>query len=124
MEENKKSVLIIEDDKFLRDLTEKAFKKENLEVFIASEGEEAIKIAKDKIPSVILLDIILPGLDGFEILKLLKVGDATKKIPVILFTNLGSQEDMASAKALGADAFLVKAHNSLDEIVKKVREYL
>ena len=124
MEEGKKTILIVEDDKFLRTLAEREFEKEGLNVITASEGEEAIKLAKEKIPNLILLDVILPGLDGYEILKLIKMDDVIKKIPVVLFTNLGSQEDIDTAKALGADAFLVKAHNSLDEIVKKVKEFI
>lgn|SRR3989344_3804914 len=124
MPENKKTILIVEDDKFLKGLAEREFEKEGLSVITASEGDEAIRLAKEKTPNVILLDIILPGLDGYETLKLLKIDDITKRIPVILFTNLGSQEDIDSAKALGADAFLIKAHNSLDDIVKKVKEYV
>ncbi len=116
--------MIVEDDKFLQGLAEREFKKEGFEVVVASEGQEAIKLAKEKMPNLILLDIILSGLDGYEILKILKSDDATKKIPVILFTNLGSQEDVMQAKALGATDFLIKAHNNLDDVVKKAKEYI
>lgn len=120
----RKSILIVEDDKFLRDLSEKHLRKEGYEVLTAAEGEGALALSREKQPNLILLDVILPGLDGFEVLKILKSREETRRIPVILFTNLGSQEDMATAKALGADDFLVKAHHSLDDIVKKIRDYL
>lgn len=124
MADIKKTIMIVEDDKFLQGLTEREFKKKGFEVLLASEGGEAVRLVKEKMPNLVLLDIILSGMDGYEVLKILKTGEETKKIPVILFTNLGSQEEMDYAQSLGADGFLIKAHNSLDDIVKKVREFI
>jgi len=118
------TILIIEDDKFLRDLTAHKLEKEGYAVIIAPDGEEAIKIMETTIPQLILLDIVLPGIDGFEVLRQIKVVNSLKNVPVILLTNLGQQEDVERGKSLGAKDFLIKAHVTLDEIVDKIKEIL
>ena len=90
-------ILIIEDDKFLRDLISQKLRKENFNTLEAVDGEEGLKTAREKSPDIILLDLILPGLDGFEILRVLKGDKNTSQIPVIVLSNLGQKEDMDRA---------------------------
>ena len=117
-------ILIIEDDKFLRDLLVKKLTEENFSVVTAIDGEEGIKKIQEVNPSLILLDLILPGINGFEVLKKTKENPATKEIPVIVLSNLGQKEDIERAIELGSEDYLVKAHFTLDEIVGKVKKYL
>ena len=118
------SVLIIEDDKFLRDLIIQKLKKEGFETSEAMDGESGAKLAQDEHPDLVLLDLILPGLDGFEVLKRLKQNAGTASIPVIILSNLGQKEDMDRAKGSGAEDFMVKAHFTPGEIVSKIKSIL
>jgi len=121
---NKIKILIVEDDFFLRKLCQKKLEKEGFEVFLAQDGNEGIEQAKKNIPDLILLDIILPGIDGFDVLKTLKNESSTKAIPIVLLSNLGQKEDIDKGSALGATDYLIKAHFSPQEIVDKVKEIL
>ncbi|MDO8520748.1 MAG: response regulator [bacterium] len=120
----KAKLLIIEDDKFLRELATQKLFKEGLDVSAATDGEQGILLAEKGVPDVILLDILLPGIDGFEVLKRVRANPALKQTHVIMLSNFGQNEDLEKAKTLGADKFLVKANFTLDEIVKVVRELL
>ena len=102
----------------------KKLEKEGFEVFLAQDGNEGIEQAKKNIPDLILLDIILPGIDGFDVLKTLKNESSTKAIPIVLLSNLGQKEDIDKGSALGATDYLIKAHFSPQEIVDKVKEIL
>ena len=117
-------ILIIEDDKFLRDLISQKLQREGFRVFEAVDGEEGLKTAREKSPDIILLDLILPGLDGFEILRVLKGDKNTSQIPVIVLSNLGQKEDMDRALSGGAEDFMVKAHFTPGEIVTKIKSVL
>ena len=117
-------VLIIEDDKFLRELLQVKLKKENFSVFVAVNGEEGIKKAQEEQPDLILLDLILPNIDGFEVLKRIRDNPAIAAIKVIVLSNLGQKEDVERALNLGAVDYLVKAHFTLDEIVEKAKKHL
>ncbi len=121
---NKMNVLIIEDDKFLRDLIVQKLGREGFKTLEAVDGESGVKLAADEHPDVILLDLILPGLDGFEILRRLKSDGATSSIPVIVLSNLGQKEDMERALSVGAEDFMVKAHFTPGEIVGKIKSIL
>lgn len=117
-------ILIIEDDKFLRDLISQKLKKEGFNTLEAVDGEEGLKIAREKSPDIVLLDLILPGIDGFEILRILKGDKNTSLIPVIVLSNLGQKEDMDRALSGGAEDFMVKAHFTPGEIVTKIKSVL
>lgn len=93
-------------------------------MLIALDGEKGLKLALSKEPDLILLDLILPGINGFEVLKVLKKDEAAKKIPVILLTNLSQKEDIEQGLALGADDYLIKTNFMPSEIVEKVRKFL
>ncbi len=120
----KAKLLIVEDDKFLRELATQKLFKEGLDVSAAMDGEQGIMLAEKVIPDVILLDILLPGIDGSEVLSRIRANAALKATRVVMLSNFGQAEDLEKAKAGGADKFLVKANFTLDEIVAVVREML
>jgi DNA-binding response OmpR family regulator len=113
-------VLLAEDDRFLRRAAEARLRRHGLEVLTAADGEEALRIARAEPLDLVLLDVVMPKLQGFEVLKALKQDDATARIPVIVLSNLGQPRDVAHAMALGAVAFLIKAHLSLQDLVDRV----
>lgn len=120
----KHKVLIIEDDEFLRSLTAKRLEKEGYTVEVGVDGESGVAVAESKKPDLILLDLLLPGLDGFEVLKRVRANDDLKETPVIIFSNLGQKEDIERAKGLGANDFLIKANFTLDDVVGKIKSFL
>lgn len=121
---NGNKILIIEDDQFLRDLATTKLKREGFEVFGAVDGNEGLKLLSSSNPDIILLDIILPGIDGFEVLRRIKADKDHKNIPVILLSNLGQRSDVERGLALGAKDYIIKAHNTLDEIIEKIKSAL
>jgi len=124
MPTKKKKILIIEDDKILADMYGLKFKNEGYEILITENGAEGLKLAKTVAPTVILLDVILPQVDGFSILADLKKTETTKDIPVILLTNLGQGSDVAKGEKLGAAGYLTKANTTPDEVMKKIKNIL
>lgn len=121
----KKKILLIEDDRDLADLYEEVL-SENYEIKVAFDGKAGLEMAKNS-PDLILLDILLPEVNGFELLKNLKTSQETKKIPVVVLTNLGSKnvdDDKKLALLLGAEDYWVKAYHKPDEIVNKIASYL
>lgn len=117
-------ILLVEDDTFLSNIYQTKFTKEGYQVFAASDGEDALKAVKIKKPDIILLDVLLPKLDGFAVLEKLKKDPETKDIPVILLTNLGQRDDVDRGLQLGAADYLIKAHFKPSETVAKVRKIL
>ncbi len=120
----KKKILIIEDDSILQKALLEFLTAEGFETMSALDGEEGVKIGKEKKPDLILLDIVLPKMDGYEVLKAMKADENTKKIPIILLTNLGSLNDVQKALDLGATTYLIKADYKLEEVTKKIKEVL
>ena len=117
-------ILIIEDDKFLRELIVSKLTKENYRVFEAADGEEGVKKIREEKPDLILLDLILPGIDGFEVLSQMKSDPAVSSIPVIILSNLGQKEDVERGLTLGATDYMIKAHFSPGEIIAKIKSIL
>ena len=117
-------ILVIEDDKFLEKLCARKLEDAGFAVLIANDGEEGLKKIKEEKPDLILLDIVLPGIDGFEVLRQLKKDMVTALIPVIFLTNLGQEDEIKEGMALGADDYLVKAHFTTGEVVKKVEQLI
>lgn len=121
----KKSViLLVEDEQMLADMYKAKFTMENYETVTASNGIEGLAAARAHKPDLILLDIIMPKMDGFLTLHELKKDPALKDIPVILLTNLGQEDDIAKGRKLGATDYYVKANHSPSEIVEKIQKYL
>ena len=97
--------------------------KGDFDIRLAQDGEAALKeLEKDDLPDIILLDLLLPKISGFDVLKKVKETEKTKNIPVIILSNLGSQEEIAKGLRLGAASYLIKANVLLDEVVKKIKE--
>ncbi len=119
-----KTILIIEDDKFLRELMSKKLSREGYKVLEAVDGEAGLQKAKEEKPDLILLDLILPGINGFEVLVKMKSEKSLSEIPVIILSNLGQTEDVEKGTRLGATDYLVKAHFTPSEIAEKVRSAL
>lgn len=117
-------ILIVEDDEFLRSLTAKRLEKEGYNLAIAVDGEEAVVVAQNENPNLILLDLLLPKINGFEALEKIRSIDSLKSVPVVVFSNLGQKEDIEKAQGLGANDFLIKANFTLDDVVNKVKSYL
>jgi len=115
-----RKILIVEDDTFLRELFVHKMLIEGFDVEFAIDADQVFELLMTKKPEVILLDLILPGMDGFEILDKIKKDDNLKAIPVIIISNLGQKEDITKANELGAVDFLIKANYTLDEIIARV----
>jgi len=119
-----KTILVVEDDKFLRELIARKLREENFNITEAIDGEEGIKKIKEEKPDLVLLDLILPGIDGFEVLSKMKEDTSLPKIPVIILSNLGQKDDVGKGFKLGAVDYLIKAHFTPGEIIGKVKEAL
>ncbi len=119
-----KKILFIEDEQTLQKTISRYLEQEGYQVNNALDGEIGLEIAKKEKPDLILLDIILPKKNGFEVLKELKEDETTKNIPVIILTNLEGDADVEKALSLGANTYLVKANYRLEEISNKIKETL
>ena len=124
MADNKTKILIIEDDPFLLNMYATKFELENFKVLVAEDGEKGLKMAGQEMPEIILLDIILPKMNGFEVLKGLKKEKKLSDIPVILLTNLSQKNEIEEGLALGAKDYLIKAHFMPSEVVDKIKAVL
>lgn len=122
--DNIKKILLVEDDPFLLDMYSMKFKEAGFDLVIAQDGELALIKVKEECPDLILLDIVLPKKDGFEVLRNLKSDGHTAKIPVVLLTNLGLDGDVKRGLELGAKGYIVKAHFTPTEVIAKIKEIL
>ncbi|MBI2591571.1 MAG: response regulator [Candidatus Brennerbacteria bacterium] len=116
-------LLLIDDNPLLRGMYEAAFTKRGLKVFFSHDGESGIKIAKEKKPHVILLDLLMPGINGFEVLKRLKEDKDTENIKVIILSIISDQQHQKKAEKLGANDYLIKSELKLNEIVDRVMKH-
>lgn len=115
-----RKIMWVEDDKFLSDIIARKLSTQGCKLFHAAEGEQALAILEKEKPDLVLLDILLSGLDGFEILRRIKENAATKNTAVILLSNFGQRSDIEKGKQLGAARFLIKATVTLDEIIDEI----
>jgi DNA-binding response OmpR family regulator len=122
--DSKLHILLVEDDVFLSGIYQKKFEMEGYKVTAVDNGEKVLPEAKKKSPDIILLDILLPKMDGFTVLSKLKEDDQVKNIPVILLTNLGQKDDVEKGLEMGAADYLIKAHFKPSEVVDKIKEVL
>lgn len=123
-EENQKVILLVEDDTFLAGMYKTKFEMEGFKVITAEDGLKGFQLAKEKDVDIILLDILLPKMDGFEVLEKIRASKDTKDLPVIMLTNLGQKEDVKKGLERGADGYLIKAHFMPSEVVEKVKSVL
>ena len=119
-----KKILFIEDESALQTTFEEILSQEGYEMIPALDGETGLKMAKTKKPDLILLDLILPKVHGFDVLRQLKEDPETKEIPVIVLTNLEGIGDVDKAIGLGATTYLVKAQYTLEEVLEKIKKAL
>ena len=120
----KAKILIVEDDDFLRSLAVSKVTNEGHEVSVAADGEQAVEILKNETPDLILLDLMLPGISGFDVLAQVKQNPSMSETKVIVFSNLGADEDIMKAREIGADEYMVKSNFTLDELVAKIQDLL
>ncbi len=121
VESMKKKILIVEDDRSLQNALVEMIGRENFEVTSAFDGEEAMEKLKEEKPDLILLDIILPKKNGYEVLEEIKKGEEIKNIPVLILTNLEDIDDVQKALDLGATTFMVKSDFSLKDVLEKIK---
>ena len=117
-------ILFIEDEPSLQKAISELLTQEGFKILNAGDGEEGLELARKEKPNLILLDLILPKKDGFEVLKELKADENMKDIPVIVLTNLEGMGDVEKALELGATTYLVKANYELEDVVTKIKDFL
>jgi DNA-binding response OmpR family regulator len=117
-------IMIVEDDPTLRDIYTTRFSAEGYDVVTASDGEAALSTAVKEGPDLILLDIMMPKISGFDVLDILRATPETKKTKIVVMSALSQTADIEKGKALGASAYLVKSQVTLSEVVEKVKAIL
>ena len=118
-----KKILIVEDDAFLHNLLAdklELLRKNGIEVFPTFSGKEALEKAKEVRPDIVLLDVVLPGMNGFEVLEALRKDPDLKNVSVIILSNLNQDKDKQRAKELGVTDYMVKANFMLEELVERI----
>lgn len=122
---NNISILLVEDDTFISGMYQTKLSGLGYQVEVKEDGQTGWdRLQQDPLPNLLLLDIVLPKKDGFEILQGLRKQDRTKNLPVILLTNLGQKPDVERGMELGADDYIIKAHYTPSEVVDKVKKML
>ncbi|MGD1003222.1 MAG: response regulator [Minisyncoccia bacterium] len=118
---NAKKIMIIEDDRFLSSLMKARLEKEGFVVTQAFDGEEAMEMLKQDIPSLIILDLIMPKVTGFEVLQMISITPQLEKVPVVIVSNLAQDSDIEKAQQLGAKEYFVKVRVSIDDLIEKIK---
>ena len=119
-----KNILLVEDDSFLIDIYTTKIKESGFSVEVASEGDEAVRRAKEEKFDLVLLDIVMPKVDGWDILRQIKAETKLKDLKVIIISNLSQKEEVEKGMNLGAEKYLIKAHYTPSEVVKEIKEVL
>lgn len=117
-------ILIVEDEKALADVLHDEFVGVGADVSMAYDGQEALDSLRDSVPDVVLLDLLLPKKDGFEVLEEMQKNVKLKDVPVVILSNLAQDEDVKRGLKLGAKDYLVKTRLSLKEVVEKANKYV
>ncbi|MFH1255158.1 MAG: response regulator [bacterium] len=120
----KKKILVVEDDAMISSMYKTKFESDGFNVLTADNGIEGLELAKKEKPDIIMLDVILPQLDGFSVLDSIKKDKAVKSIPVIMLTNLSTEEDKAKGKKMGALDYFVKASLTPGQVSEKIKQRL
>ncbi|MBA3047675.1 response regulator [Patescibacteria group bacterium] len=124
MPDKTKTILIIEDEETISSMYKAKLEESGkFKVLTAYDGVSGLEAARKEKPDIVMLDVILPQIDGFSVLAELKKKDSTKKIPVIMLTNLGTDEDKEKGKKLGAADYLVKANLTPSQVEEKIKQY-
>ncbi|HEX8966126.1 MAG TPA: response regulator [Patescibacteria group bacterium] len=123
-EKQKKYIFVAEDDTFYLNIYQSKLEKEGYEVGIAKNGQQTIEEIKKRKPDLLLLDLVMPIKDGFEVLKEIHDNVTLKGIKVIVVSNLGQEEDVKKAKELGAVDYIIKANMSITQIMEKIKSHI
>ena len=123
-EKNQAKILIAESDQFIQRAVREAVESAGFQTIAAKNGNEALEKMRSEQPDLVLLDLMMPEKNGFEILEEVSMGENAGEIPILIFSNLSQESDIQKAKDLGAADYLVKTDISMKEIVEKIREYL
>jgi DNA-binding response OmpR family regulator len=124
MAETKGKILIIEDDRYISKMYQLKLSLEGYDVQVAENGREGVDKVKEFLPNIILLDILMPELDGFEVLKIVKSDDVTKDIPVLIMSNLGQEDHVEKGMKLGAIGYIVKSQYTPSKVVEKIKSVI
>lgn len=119
-----KYVLIVEDDPFYSNIYKTKIEKEGLAAVLAGDGEKALKMAMEKKPALVVLDLIMPGKDGFQTLVEMRADPNLKDIPVVVLSNLSQEEDIKRVMDLGAKEYIIKSNVPISELIQKIKGYL
>jgi len=123
-EKNKKKILLVEDDSFVMDIYQTKLSQSGYDVVGADNGLEALKKIEKNTFDLMLLDIVMPYMDGLEVLKKVKSDEKNKNLPIILLTNLSQKEEVDKGLKLGASDYLIKSHFTPSEVLEKIKGYL
>ena len=119
-----KTILIVDDDQFITIAYKAGFEQVGYAVMVANDGEEAIKMMSARHPDLVLLDIMMPKVDGFEVLQAIKATEGLSHIPIVVFTNLSQESDEKTARSYGAADFVTKANVSLNDLLARIERLL
>jgi two-component system phosphate regulon response regulator PhoB len=119
-----KRILLVEDDKFLRRACEASLIQRGFTVMTAADGEEALRLARDEMPDLVLLDLLMPKVTGVEVLRTLRAEEATRTLPVLVLSNSSREQDIQEVSRLGAVGYLVKSNLSLKDLGDRVTRIL
>jgi len=119
-----KSILLVEDDPFLVDIYTTKLKKAGFSVEVAEDGEKVFKKLKEKVPDLVVLDIVLPHIDGWEILRKIKENEKFKDLKLLILSNLGQKEEIEKGLSLGAIKYLIKAHYTPSKLVEEIKKII
>jgi DNA-binding response OmpR family regulator len=117
-------ILLIEDDPLIVKIYKTRLSADGYEVISADNGQDGLKLAMENPPNLIVLDIMMPKMDGFGVLEKLRTEENTKQVPILVYSNLGAEDEIQRARKLGATEFIVKANISPTEMVTKIKHYL
>lgn len=120
----KKKILLVEDDSFLIDIYKTRLESEGFDLLIAKEGEEALRLSEENKPVLVLLDIVLPHLDGWQVLKKIREISGMKDSKIVVLSNLGQKEEVQKGLKLGADKYLIKSDFTPTQVVEEIKKIL
>jgi len=120
--EGAKNIMVIEDDRFLSSLVKTRLEKEGFVVIQAFDGEEAINLLRKEPPDLIVMDLVMPKVNGFEVLQSISIAPQLEKVPVVILSNLAQDSDIEKARQLGAKEYFVKVKISIDDLVQRIKD--
>ncbi len=119
-----KKILIVEDDTFIQELTAKKLEKAGYTVLMVQNGQDALKKAEEEDLDLVICDLVIPHIDGFEVIAKMRAMEKTKTVPIVVFSNLADSDALGKATAAGATKFLIKANFSLSDVVQEVENLI